>query len=152
MRRIKIGDVFEIKTSKGKGYIQYVFANKTVGELIRVFPKQYSVDFDEVSNVVSSCDYYFVHFPLKAALKKEIVKFVENYPVPSEVKLPEQMRSRKVDKDGNFVSWQIVDYSTWQRTNVEKLSSSDKKLSPWGTWNDTLLVERIEEGWTPEKW
>lgn len=152
MRRIKIGDVFEIKTSEGKGYLQYVFANKTIGELIRVFPQQYSEDFGEVSSVIKSEDYYFVYFPLKAALKQELVQFVHNFSIPSEVKLPDQMRARNVDKDGNFVSWQIVDYSTWQRTNVKELSPSDKKLSPWGTWNDTLLVERIEEGWKPEKW
>lgn len=143
---------FEIKTSKGKKYLQYVFANKTIGEMLRVFPQQYSEDFGDVSSIIKSQDYYFVHFPLKATLKQEIVQFVDNFSIPSEVKLPDQMRARKVDKDGNFVSLQIVDYSTLQRTNIKELSSSDKKLSPWGTWNDTLLVERIEEGWKPEKW
>ncbi|NYE07484.1 hypothetical protein F4694_004295 [Bacillus niacini] len=26
--------------------------------------------------------------------------------------------------------------------------NEQKQLSPWGTWNDTLLKERLDEGWT----
>jgi hypothetical protein len=36
MARIKIGDVFEISTPKGKAYLQYVHKNETIGELLRI--------------------------------------------------------------------------------------------------------------------
>ena len=34
----------------------------------------------------------------------------------------------------------------------ELTGGGQKELSPWGIWNDTLLIERMMEGWTPEKW
>lgn len=151
MGKLKIGDIFSIQTSKGNGYFQYVFNNKDIGELIRVFNNTLNEKLD-IKKMVNSQNYYFIHFPLKAAYKQNIVKLIGNHDVPSSVKLPQKMRSKKVDNYGQFICWQIVDYNTWQNENKKELSSEEKKLSPWGIWNDTLLIERIEEEWDPTKW
>jgi hypothetical protein len=32
------------------------------------------------------------------------------------------------------------------------LDEKDLKLSPHGIWNDTLIIERLEENWRLENW
>ena len=53
---------------------------------------------------------------------------------------------------GEFLGWHIVDTETWQRQLVKTLSPEQKKLSPWGIWNDTLLIENLVNDWSLEKW
>ncbi|BDA78463.1 hypothetical protein LPTSP3_g13930 [Leptospira kobayashii] len=48
MAKIKIGDIFEINTSKGNAYLHYIYQDKSVGDLIRVLPGLYS---DRPSNL-----------------------------------------------------------------------------------------------------
>lgn len=152
MARLKVGDVFEIVTPKGKAYIQYVLNNETIGELIRVLPGVYDNQPHNLAEIVEKKEEYFVHFPVKAANKQKIIELVGTFGLPHEFDIPKQFRTLKKDRDGNVISWQIMDYDTWQRETVNELSEKQKKLSPWGTWNDTLLVERISQGWTLDKW
>ncbi|MCG9968492.1 hypothetical protein L9W92_10555 [Pelotomaculum terephthalicicum JT] len=152
MKKIQIGDVFEIATSKGKGYFQYIYSNKTIGELIRILPGLYLDKPRNMIAIAAAKEVYFVHFPLKAAFKKGIVQFIGNYSLPQDLELPRQMRSKNVDKNGNLICWYIVEYDTWRRVIIKELTKDQKKLSPWGIWNDTLLIERLAEGWTPEEW
>jgi hypothetical protein len=152
MVRLKIGDVFEIVTPIGKAYIQYVLNNETIGELIRVIPGVYDNQPINLAEIVDKKEEYFVHFPIKAANKQKIIELIGNFELPYELDIPKQFRTLKKDRDGNLIGWQIVDYDTWQRETVNKLSDQQQKLSPWGTWNDTLLIERISQGWSLDKW
>ena len=53
---------------------------------------------------------------------------------------------------GEFICWHIIDYDTWKRKKVERMTEEQKQLSPWGTWNDTLHKQRVAEGWTLDRW
>ncbi|CAM5222323.1 hypothetical protein UACE39S_03406 [Ureibacillus acetophenoni] len=53
---------------------------------------------------------------------------------------------------GEFICWHIIDYETWKRERVEVLNHEQKQLSPWGTWNETKLIEKLVEGWTLDEW
>lgn len=53
---------------------------------------------------------------------------------------------------GEFRGWQIVNLETLHTENVQTLTPEQKKLSQIGIWNDTLLRERLESGWTLEQW
>lgn len=53
---------------------------------------------------------------------------------------------------GEFICWHIIDYETWKRERVEVLTHEQKQLSPWGTWNETKLIEKLVEGWTLDEW
>lgn len=152
MKKIQMGDVFEITTPKGKGYFQYVFNNKTMSELIRILPGLYLEQPENMVQVVARKEIYFVHFPLKAAYRKGIVKLVGKYDLPEEMEFPKKMRTDYVDKFGSRICWHVIDYNTWKRESVKEVTEEQKKLSPWGIWNDTFLIERLAEGWTPEKW
>jgi hypothetical protein len=152
MAKLNVGDIFEIKTAKGKSFFQYVYSNTNVGELIRILPGLYQDNTPDLKEIVKSNELFYVHFPLKAAVKQKIVNFIGNYDIPKDFEIPKYMRSKKVDQKGNFICWQIINYETWVRESVIELSNDQKKLSPWGVWNDTLLAERLSEKWTPEKW
>ena len=149
MARIKTGDIFEIKTSKGKAYLHYIFKDETNGDLVRVLPGLYSDQPDDVESLASADESFLVFFPLSAANRKKIVEKVGHY--TSDYTRPEYMRTEHYIR-GEFLGWHIIDTDTWQRELVKELNDSQKQLSPWGIWNDTLLVERLEEGWTLDSW
>ncbi len=150
MKKINLGDIFEIKTAKGYTYLHFIFKNKELGELIRVLPNFYDerpLDFKELE---ISTERFMVFFPLSFAYKKKIVEKVyfspyENY------KKPDYMRTEHIVGD-KFLGWDIVNTNTWDRKLVKKINSKQKSLSPWGIWNDTLLIENLEKGWSLENW
>jgi hypothetical protein len=45
-----------------------------------------------------------------------------------------------------------VDVETLQKEVVYNLNDLQKNYSPWGVWNDTILIERLTSGWTLENW
>jgi hypothetical protein len=151
MSKIEIGDVFEIDTNKGKAYFQCVKIDKVRGDLINVFNKLYDerpLSIDAVTNVK---DHYIIGFPLVAAYKRKLVEKVENIPLPNDFELPQYMRDKHVIR-GEFLGWHIIDVNTLKRQFVEKLSPEQKQLSPIGIYNDTLLKEMLERGWSLENW
>ncbi|PIC62581.1 hypothetical protein CSV79_16305 [Sporosarcina sp. P13] len=151
MALLKIGDVFGIETSNGIAYFQYVHKNEEIGSLIRILPNLNQDNKDEFNKLVEQKELYLIHFPLGDALRQKIVSKMGNYPIPKEFVLPKKFRVKHIIK-GEFICWHIVDYDNWQRERVEKLNDEQKQLSPWGTWNDTFLKERLVEGWTLDKW
>lgn len=149
---LKIGDVFEIETSKGIAFFQYVHKDETIGSLIRILPSLHEgTQNDLLNDLVKQKELYFIHFPLGPALSRGIVRKVGNYPISNEFVLPQKFRDSYI-VNGEFICWHIVDYETWKRDRVEVLTHEQKQLSPWGTWNDTMLKEKLVEGWTLEKW
>ncbi len=149
MAKIEIGDVFELNTKKGKAYFQCVNKDKLRCDTIKVFNKIYT-ERQIINKAVEIEDYYFIGFALSAALNKNLVEKVGNISLGN-FELPKYMRSKLVI-GGKFLGWHIIDVKTLKRQLVETLSSEQKKLSPWGIWNDTLLKERLEKGWNLDNW
>lgn len=150
MRRIKVGDIFEISTPKGKAYLHYIYKDKMTGDLIRVLPGLYSDRPDSLDKLAGSKESFMVSFPLSAAYKQKIVAHVSYYAADSFEK-PKYMRTEHIVR-GEFLGWHIIDTETWQRQLVKTLTPEQKKLSPWGIWNDTLLIENLVDDWSLEKW
>lgn len=150
MAKIKLGDIFEINTPKGKAYLHYIYKDKTIGEIIRVLPGLYSDRLDNFDELASLKERYMIFFPLFFASNRKIVEQVGYYPVDRYEK-PQYMRT-EFSVRGEFLGWHIVNTDTWQRQMVETLTPEQKKLSPWGVWNDTLLVENLVDDWSLEKW
>ena len=148
MKRIKIGDLFEIETKNGVGYFQCIkLGSASECEVIRVLHKA-NKDFRQL---VLERELYFVLFPLKYALKQKKVKLIGNYDIPKSVVLPKYYRDKHIVR-GEFISWHIIDSETLKIRSVKELSEDERSLSPAGIWNDTLLSERIAEEWKPEIW
>ena len=151
MARVKLGDIFELETKKGKAYFQCVHIDKLEGELIKVLNKTYTERPEEITSVLKVDDQYFVGFPLKFALKQKLVECVGNQPLEKGFEKPRYMRSKHmIGKE--FKGWYIIDTITEKREFVEQLTEEQRKLSPFGLVNDTYLKERIEEGWNLQNW
>lgn len=149
--QLKVGDVFEIITPNGIGLFQYVHKDETIGQLIRVLPSLYEEGYILEKKLVEKKELYFIHFPLSSALKQKVVSKKGNFNLPQDFVLPSKFRSKHTI-NGEFISWHIIDYKTWKREEVQELSDAQKQLSPWGTWNDTLLKERLAERWALDNW
>ncbi|HBX87942.1 MAG TPA: hypothetical protein DEG09_04910 [Marinilabiliaceae bacterium] len=128
MGRIKVGDIFEINTPKGKAYLHYVYKDKTTGDLIRVLPGLYSDRPASFDKLAGSKESFMVFFPLSAAYKQKIVEHVGHYPADSFEK-PKYMRTEHIVR-GEFLGWHIIDTETWKRQLVKTLTPEQKKLSP----------------------
>lgn len=150
MARIKVGDIFEIETPNGKAYLHYICKDIEMGDLIRVLPGLHSLEPANLKELASSKERFMVYFPLSAASKQNIVQQVGHYPADKFDK-PRYMRTEYIVK-GEFLGWHIIDTETWKRQLVKKLTPEQKKLSPWGIWNDTLLIENLVDDWSLEKW
>ncbi|MBL7997074.1 MAG: hypothetical protein JNL32_00410 [Candidatus Kapabacteria bacterium] len=150
MTRIKVGDLFELNTTKGKAYLHYIHTDNTTRELVRVLQGLYSERPTSFDLLVASAERYIISFPLSAAKKKNIVEIVGYYPA-SNFSKPKMMRTKHIIR-GEFLGWHIINTDTWHRQLVQTLTPEQKMLSPWGIWNDTLLIENIISDWSLDEW
>lgn len=150
MKKLRIGDIFEITTPVGKAYLHYIYENPSIGSLIRILQGLHQNTPDDIHNLVCSQEQFMIFFPLAAAYKKNIVQNVGFFPAERYTK-PQFMRTEHNLK-GISLGWHIVNTDSWHRQLVENLTPELKKLSPWGIWNDTLLIENLNSSWSLEKW
>lgn len=150
-KKIEIGDIYELQSENDdlKAYLQCVeipVDDRNEIELIKVYYSLYT-STPEIKTFQSE-DFFFIRFPLKAALRKKIVKKIGYLPLPDNFKIPRYYRTTNFTGD----AWQIIDSTTLKRTNINELSEEQKKLSPWGMMNDTLIIELLKKGWNLENW
>lgn len=153
LKKVKLGDVFQLKTTTGYAYFQCAKEAPAIdSEIIRVFNVTFeSVDKVDFKQLLAEKEAYLIQFPIKYALKKNIVEYIGNYQLPQDFVLPRYYRTTHIIK-GEFKCWHIVDSETLERRSISNLSDEEMMLSPWGMWNDTLLVERIVNKWELKDW
>ena len=151
MAKVELGDIFEIITTKGKGYFQCVKIDQVRGDLIKVYNKVYNDKPLLISDMVSVKDAYYIGFPVNAALNRKLISKIGNIPLPANLELPTHMRDKHIIQ-GEFLGWFIIEVKTLKRQFVEELTQEQRSLSPIGLYNDTLLKERLERGWNLENW
>jgi len=152
MKRPKIGDIIEIPTRHGFAYAQFTHKHRMYGALLRVYNTIYQTkqSLDVIQSAVNSREPDFsTFFPLGAAVNRSIVSVVGNAPIPEKQKPFPLFRGGVVDQKTRKVeTWWLWDgENEWP---IGELASEQKRIPIRGVWNDTLLVERIETGWTPE--
>lgn len=150
MEKIKIGDLFEINTPRGRAYLHYFYKDSITGDMIRVLEGLYEERPSDLYKLVANNEKFIISFPIKAAKKEKIIETVGNF-VTLNFKKPKIMRTKHFIR-GEFIGWHLVDTETWERKLVKSLSSEQKKLSPWGIWNASLLIENLVNDWSLENW
>jgi hypothetical protein len=151
MGKTQIGDIFEIQTPAGKAYLHYIKKDPKAGrELVRILPGLYSERPSDFQQLASLEEQYLLFFPVSAAKRKRIIEWVGFYPADN-IDMPKFMRD-EFNVKGESLGWHIVDTQTWHRELVKDLTPEQRKLSDWASWNDTLLIKRLLEGWSLEKW
>jgi hypothetical protein len=148
-KKIQIGDIFELKTPKGLVYLQYIYNDVEYGYLIRVLPGFFDARPKSFSDVGEKKELYFVFFPVQAALNREIILFISKEKVPDWAKdRPLMRRPGGRSQNGKILNWWLSDGH--KETQIDSLNEKQRKLSIAVICNDTMLVQRICEGWLPE--
>lgn len=150
MEKIKIGDLFEIITQRCRAYLHYFYSDSITGDMIRVLKGLYAERPTDLYKLVTDNERFIVAFPIKAAKKEKLIECVGNFSTVTFQK-PKVMRTKHIIR-GEFLGWHLLDTETWERTLVKSLSSEQKKLSPWGIWNASLLIENLANDWSLENW
>lgn len=146
---MKVGDVFAIETTNGKAYFQFVKKIPPMGSLIRVLPGTYKTE-PNVNALVEEKTNFWIFFPVSAALKQGIIQKAKSCNVPGHSKETPTFRAGVVDPStGRVDTWWF--WNGDKEWKVGEITEEQRKLPIRGSWNDTLLVQRIEEGWLPEK-
>jgi hypothetical protein len=147
-KRIKIGDIVEIALSKGFAYAQYTHAVGKNGAVIRILDGVFverPVDFTEI---VAKKHRFISLFPLSLAVHKGIFEVVGHAVVPDEyIKFP-LFRAGNANEKGEVAVWWLWDgEKSWP---IGKLTKEQYSLPIQAIPNDTALIKKIEQGWTPE--
>lgn len=148
MRRAKRGDIFAVNTPRGWLSFQYVLKQAELGHLIRVLPGFFDDQEAVPDSVVEREELFFVFFPLQAALNRGLVHFAFSAQIPLWAQnLPKMRRPGVIAENGKVENWIISDGQS--EYVVRGLTEEHARLSPAEIWNDTILIERVCEGWVP---
>jgi hypothetical protein len=151
-KRPQIGDVVEIKTSKGLAYAQYTHEHNKLlrfGSLLRVMPGVYPERPTNISRLVKQMHLFVTFFPLKAELRRKdsVFTIIGNEPIPEYAMPFPVFRNGLPDCDGNVHDWWLWDgEKEWK---VGMLTPEEIRSYPrLGGMNDTALIQMIENGWS----
>lgn len=161
-KKARIGDIVEIKTPAGLGYVQCTHEiDPTQGELVRVLPGLYAERPSDFAALARLKELYFVFLILNYGLRTGIgrMEIVSNQPVPEWAKPYPMMRhSAARDATGKTVRWRIVSAASpltpgeLQRTPLlTRLTPEQERLSIHQIWPPAAMVRKLAQGWTPER-
>lgn len=146
--QIMVGDIIEIPVKGGFAYAQYILKHEGYGYLISVFPQIRKEPLENFSELSEDIKHYATFFPIESVVKQKIFNVVSNLPIPEYAKDFPLFKTGIKNKEGVIETWWLWDgEKEWK---VGKLTDKQKSLPDRGIWNHTLLIERIEEGWSPE--
>ncbi len=149
MASVKIGDIVEIRSTRGFSYAQYTHRHKQYGALLNVFDKTFEKRPDDIAAVAELSSRFLLFFPLGAAIAKGNFKIVGNVQVPNNSTDFPIFRAGVVDPQiGKVAVWWLWDGEKEWR--VGSLDAKQRKFPIRSVWNDTMLIERIDTGWTAE--
>jgi len=143
----KIGDVIEIAIDHRYAYAHYSHRHSTYGALLRVMPSTHAVRPDDFEWISTAEPQFLCFFPLNAAIKRNLVARVGSAPL-AQVAQPFPVFRASVRSPNGWGPWWLWDgEKEWL---VGTLQSGMERLPIRGVINDTLLVERIRNGWRAE--
>jgi hypothetical protein len=158
-KKATIGDIVEINTPAGLGYLQYTHDAGTNGELVRVLPGLYSNRPSDFATLAQQRELYFVFYIMNYALRTGQATIVSSQPVPEWAKAHPMMRhAAAFDDSRRVIRWRIVSAAS-QLTPQEliraplltELTPEQKKLSIREIWPHAAMVRELARGWTPER-
>ncbi|MBA3330616.1 MAG: hypothetical protein H0T39_07035 [Actinobacteria bacterium] len=146
------GDVVELETRDGLAYVQYCLEYPMMASLVRVLDGIFSQRPTDLGALVEASDRFvafFPFFPLRAAVRRGLMAVVAHHDVPESLRtLPLFKSGGYRDPEGRVASWFLWDGG--ESVHVGKaLTDEQQSLPDREIVNDTLLIERILEGWKP---
>jgi hypothetical protein len=148
-RKIEIGAVVEVPTSRGFGYLQYTHWNDLMGALVRVLPGLHTLRPADLEALAREPEVYVTFVPLLEAINVGIFELVGRAEVPEGSRNFPLFRAAgpRAPGTGEPQSWWLWDGKTESR--VRALSPEQKRLPVRSTIMPPVLIERLEAGWRP---
>ena len=151
--KIEFGTIIEIKTSKGLAYALYTHRHDEpprYGALLRVFDKLYPSRPTDIRTIIKEPVQFSVFFPLQAAVNRGIVNVVGHTEIPENLRPFPVFRSGMIDP----ISKEITAWWLWdgkKEWRIGELTPEQRHFPIRAVWNDTMLINKIENGWRPEE-
>jgi len=157
-KKAKLGDIFEIATPAGLAYVQFTHLRESMGHLVRVLPGLFETRPQDIAELATQKELYFVFYPVSYALRDGLVHFVSNQPIPEWAKPSPLMRWRGLEDNTGKSCWKILRASDeltldfHRRTPaIRELTPDQKKLSIHWLLGHESMVSHIARGWIPER-
>jgi hypothetical protein len=149
-KKIKLGDVFEVATSIGLGYIQCIYSDQNWGECVRVFEKTHFTRVNDVDFFATQHQLFITFIPLKYMIRHRLAIHVGNADVPEKSRRLPLFRTGLVDVNGDIKTWWLRNVETGHEEKYGSLSKEILSLPISGIWTYRLLVLGIEQGYKSE--
>ena len=152
-KKTKIGYVVEIATKHGFAYAQFYQYHEMpprFGALLRILPGFFTQCPNDLKELVDRKEVFSTFFPLQAAVNRDIVHIIGRELVPDHaIKFPLFRAGNRNPATGMVEQWWLWDgINSWR---VGALTDEQWDLPIQEICNDSALIQRIEEGWTPRK-
>lgn len=148
-KRAQPGDIIEVSTAKGLAYVQYTHQHPTHGGLIRVFDAVFESRPSGFAEIVKGPVRFSTFFPVRAAVHRGIFKVVGHEVIaPQNAAFPIFRIGIEDPKSKKVALWWFWDGE--REWAVGQITSEQRKMPLRAVWNATMLIERIETGWTPQ--
>jgi hypothetical protein len=144
--RPRIGDIIEFLTPKGYAYAHYTHKHPRYGALLRVISGQWEDPLTSFQGLVLQSPQFVVFFPLGAACARRIVRIAGGEAVPECAQGFPTFRVGVVGKDGCVRQWWLWDGTHEWRADCTREELQEMPIR--GIVNDTMLIQRICDGWT----
>ena len=148
-KRVKMGDVVQILTSRGIAYAQMTHKHQGYGPLLAVFEGIHDQPPADFADLVAADPQFRAFFPLQPAVNQGLLSIVANLPVAASNSVFPLFRSCVCDREGKRGPWWIWDGQT-ETMLTRALTDEEKRFSLRGIISAPLLVERIENNYRPQ--
>lgn len=135
-RRLRVGDVVDVKHPTGYGYVQFLGRHDLFGDAVAVSPRLHLVP-QEIGAPLFR-DAYVAFYPVSHTVRNDMAEFVGSLPPVTAV--PEAYRRDARPFEDDMSRW-VIDGPV----------RVDASLIPYGEiWNHPMLLHQLETGWTPD--
>ncbi|MCC6362149.1 MAG: hypothetical protein IT165_01415 [Bryobacterales bacterium] len=147
MGSVRLGDIIEIPTRNGLAYAQYTHQHPQFGGLIRVFDGLFQERPSDFSRLAESPVRFSVFFPVRGAVRRKTFEIAGRSEIAPHNREFPIFRSGFAEPGHKVSNWWFWDGE--REWKVGAITAEQRKLPIREVWNDTMLVQRIESGWSP---
>ena len=147
--RLRPGDVLEVISGQHVWVLSYVGRHPSLGDLIWVIPQAFAELPTEPCSALRG-DGYYQFYPATTATRHGLVRKVGFCPSEMRMIPAQYCNIMSENADGTVRIWNVCDGTT--RVVREELTADEALLPIGEIVNHAMLVERLEEGWTPARY
>jgi hypothetical protein len=155
-KSIKLGDMFEVETSKGLGYFQVIYSNQKMGECVRAFEEIYPGRINDIDALAAKQHMFITFIPVIYMARIKLAVNVGNAAIPEFAQKLPLFRSGLPDVNGHVKTWWLSNEETGEEKKYGPLTPEILPLPRAGIWTPRLLILGIEQGYRlsndPEAW